>query len=134
MKEHDSGSTGSSQKRKGHRNCDETMQYLLSAEEPLVSRFGCHHSPESEALVMTGGAPLSLAKSLLPPGVHIELPWSLYDESGQAFKEMFFSASVFERRCANPLAGQSLLLRPSPYSSWNTESEASQLLAIVPGD
>jgi hypothetical protein len=31
MKEHDSSSSGSSQKRKGHRNGDETMQYLLSA-------------------------------------------------------------------------------------------------------
>jgi hypothetical protein len=36
MNEYDSGSRDSSQKRKGHRNCDETIQYLLSAEEQLL--------------------------------------------------------------------------------------------------
>jgi hypothetical protein len=53
---------------------------------------------------MTGGGSLSLAKNLFPPVVHIKLPWSLYDESGPSFKEMFFSASALERRRANPFA------------------------------
>jgi hypothetical protein len=53
---------------------------------------------------MTGGASLSFAKSLFPPVAHSDPPWSLYYKLGPSFKEMFFSAASFERRCANPLA------------------------------
>jgi hypothetical protein len=49
MNKYDSGSRDSPQERKEHRNCDETIQYLLSAEEQLLQSISAR-APLPEVL------------------------------------------------------------------------------------
>jgi hypothetical protein len=49
MNRYDSGSRDSSQERKGRRNCDEKIQYLLSAEEQLLQSISAR-APLPEVL------------------------------------------------------------------------------------